>query len=74
MFAIRIKGTQDFINRKPYRRVSIIDVTTYRSRSAANTAITASKDPFPEWVLEDLNISSFDQLEVVELDVKVKGE
>ena len=74
MFAIRIKGTQDFIVRKPYRRVSITETSTYKTRSAANIAITASKGPFPDWNLQSLGITDFDQLEVVELEIKVKGE
>lgn len=74
MFAIRIKGTQDFVVRKPYRRVSITETSTYKSRGAAQIAITASKSPFPGWNLESLGISSFDELEVVELEIKVKGE
>ena len=71
MYAIRIKGTEEWVHRKPVTRVDLQRTATFRTAGAAKTAITALNHPYLHWNLKDLQINSLDELEVVEVLLSV---
>lgn len=73
MFVIKVKDSDRYVCRKPYKLAKLDDTQTYRSKGAAKTALNATTDPIILKVyMKDLGITEKGQLEIREVGLVLK--